>query len=387
MTYFKTLQATEKALTISPKAYYNEDFFRDEKNEIFKKSWMPIGYVNQFENNNIISSKIHDIPIIITKNSSNKIQTFHNVCRHRGCKLVDKDKKASVIACPYHKWTYTLDGDLRGTPLYKPEKSVFHKKDYPLFPIKTEIRNNIIFGNLDKSSQELDSSFKNAFKILDDYPLKNCKIVRTKEYKVNANWKLLIDNFIEYYHLPAVHPKLVKNSGMSEHVCTQEDGMYIGFKTDPLTSSGLPIDVEKAPAFKNLPIKNAQTAHFQALFPNMFYFLFPNHLFSIIVDPVSPTQSIEKAVLMVEDTDDEEWINDLWSFYDEVNIEDLSICENVQEGLKCDIYKGGRMVPKYEDTIHRFHKMIIKKMCNTDLTICQSERYHSNNIIENDFKE
>jgi len=368
MTYFKTLQATEKALTISPKAYYNEDFFRDEKNEIFKKSWMPIGYVNQFENNNIISSKIHDIPIIITKNSSNKIQTFHNVCRHRGCKLVDKDKKASVIACPYHKWTYTLDGDLRGTPLYKPEKSVFHKKDYPLFPIKTEIRNNIIFGNLDKSSQELDSSFKNAFKILDDYPLKNCKIVRTKEYKVNANWKLLIDNFIEYYHLPAVHPKLVKNSGMSEHVCTQEDGMYIGFKTDPLTSSGLPIDVEKAPAFKNLPIKNAQTAHFQALFPNMFYFLFPNHLFSIIVDPVSPTQSIEKAVLMVEDTDDEEWINDLWSFYDEVNIEDLSICENVQEGLKCDIYKGGRMVPKYEDTIHRFHKMIIKKMCNTGWT-------------------
>ena len=86
---------------------------------------------------------------------------------------------------------------------------------------------------------------------------------------------------------------------MDEHICTQEEGMYIGFKTDPLTSSGLAIDVERKPAFKNLSEKNKKAAHFQALFPNTFYFLFPNHLFSIIVDPISPTQSIERAFLIV----------------------------------------------------------------------------------------
>ena len=74
----------------------------------------------------------------------------------------------------------------------------------------------------------------NAFKLLNEYPLKKCKIVKSKEYRVKANWKLLIDNFIEYYHLPAVHPELVKGSGMDEHICTQESGDYISFKTDPI---------------------------------------------------------------------------------------------------------------------------------------------------------
>jgi len=367
-TYLDTLRNIDNAYTLIPNSYYCSNFFNIEKDKIFKKGWIPIGYTNQLDTSNIISSTIHDIPIIITKSKNNQIKSYYNICRHRGCKLVDNNKSSSVIVCPYHKWTYSLNGDLIGTPLYKPSKDIFNKKNYSLFPIKTEIQNNIIFGNLDKSNDTTAKEYyKDCFNILDDYPLDKCTIVKETQYNINCNWKLLIDNFIEYYHLPAVHPKLVKNSGMNDHKCTQGDGMYIGFKTDPLTSSGEIIDIENATSFSNLSNSNKHVAHFQMLFPNMFYFLFPNHIFSIIIQPISPTKSIEKAVLMVEDTTNIKWIDDLWEFYNEVNIEDINVCEKVQKGLKCDVYKGGRMVPEFESTIHRFHKMIISNMLDSKI--------------------
>ena len=372
-TYKETLSSIENAMSINPKAYYNKDFYKLEKKQIFQDGWIPIGYTNELESKNIISSTIGETPIIITKNKSGNIKGFHNVCRHRGCKLVDKSKNSKVISCPYHKWSYKLDGDLIGTPLYTPSKREFDKSKFSLFPINIEINNNIIFGNLqDNNVPSPKISMKSAFKLLNKYPLENCRIVKTKEYRVKANWKLLVDNFIEYYHLPAVHPELVKASGMDEHQCTQEEGNYISFKTDPLSFSDLPIDVSKKPPFSTLSgyIKennedvHANAAHFHALFPNMFYFLFPNHMFSVIVNPISPTESIEKAVLMIEDNaySPKGWVNELFDFYDKVNKEDIEICEMVQEGLKCDQYLGGKLVPKYESTIHRYHKLLINEM-------------------------
>ena len=361
--YEKTTKPIEHALTIRPDSYKNKAFFDLEKKRIFQSKPIPIGYTNELDDNNIISTNLHDIPIILTKDNTNKISAYYNVCRHRGCKLVQENSSSKVMACPYHKWTYSLSGNLIGTPRYKPDKDVFNKKDYSLFPINIDIVNNIIFAKLD-NCMGIDSEkyYGDAFDILNDYPLNKCKIVKTKTYEIDANWKLLIDNFIEYYHLPAVHPGLVTNSGMEEHVCTQGEGKYIGFKTDPLTSSGKAIDVERSVPFAELHEKYRKAAHFQMLYPNMFYFLFPNHMFSVIVTPVSPTKSIEKATLFVNDTSDQAWIDELWGFYDEVNTEDLEICERVQEGLKCDVYNGGRMVPKYESTIHRFHKMVIDDM-------------------------
>ena len=371
-TYSQTLQNIDTAMSINPMAYYSKDYYETEKLKIFKNGWIPVGYTNELNNNNIIASQIGETPILLTKDNNGKISAFHNVCRHRGCKLIEEDKKASMISCPYHKWSYKLDGSLIGTPLYK-ENEHFKKKDYSLFPINIDINSNIIFGNLkDNAIPPPNISMKSAFKLLNKYPLKNCRIVKTKEYRVKANWKLLVDNFIEYYHLPAVHPELVKGSGMDEHQCTQKKGKYIGFKTDPLTEAGLPIDVSKKPVFSTLngyskvnkETSNANAAHFHALFPNMFYFLFPNHIFSIIVTPVSPTESIEKAILMIEDntTPPVGWVNELFDFYDKVNKEDIEICEMVQEGLKCDKYLGGKLVPKYESTIHRYHKLLINEM-------------------------
>ena len=362
--YSKTIGEINKATTILPEVYRKKDFFNEEKDKIFKKSWIPLGYTNQFnDKTNIIPSNIHKIPLILTKSKSGNIQGYYNVCRHRGCKLINTEKQGRSITCPYHYWSYGLDGTLLNTPNFKPSSKDFHKSKYSLFPVNIEICNNIIFGNLDENNpSSIKEDFGNFFNLLQNYPLKDCSIVKTKKYFIDCNWKLLIDNFIEYYHLPAVHKELVKVSTLQGHECTQEDGLYISFKTDPLSESDFPIDPKKSPPFKNLPIENQNLAHFGMLFPNMFIFLFPNHMFSVIIEPVNETESIEHAVLITENDADKKWIDNLWKFYDKVNKEDIKICEDVQKGIECDIYQGGRMVPEFESTIHRFHKMIIGKM-------------------------
>jgi len=360
----QTRKSIKTALSLNPKFYKSSEIFQKELDTIFKKSWIPIGYTNQFQKSNIISTNIGKKPIILTKDKDDKIRGFYNVCRHRGCKLVKENQRKNVILCPYHKWSYKLNGDLMKTPKYEPEKEDFDKKDFGLLPVDIDIFKNIIFANPDgnlKSTKSIDF-YSGAYKDISDYPLEDCVIMNTKQYHVKCNWKLLVDNFIEYYHLPSVHPELTTVSGVDDHRCNQKEGKYIGFVTDPLTKSGTPLDYDYLPPMPGIKEKNKKIAIFHALFPNQFYFLFPNHIFSIILQPISPTYTIEHAVLMGHKDickDNKEKFDEIWKFYDMVNNEDLEICEEVQKGIECDEYKGGKLVPRFESTIHRYHNMII----------------------------
>ena len=121
-TYEKTLNSIDNALSINPAAYKDLDYFKTEKEKIFNNGWIPLGYTNHFNNGiNIVETNIHNTPVILTKNRDNEINAFHNVCRHR-VKLIDKNQTKKIISCPYHKWSYTLDGELKGTPLFKTTK-------------------------------------------------------------------------------------------------------------------------------------------------------------------------------------------------------------------------------------------------------------------------
>jgi choline monooxygenase len=358
-----TKRPIKRALSINPLVYKSKKIFKEEFNSIFKNSWVPIGYTNQFTKHNIIPSYFGNKPIIMTKNRENEISAFYNVCRHRGCKLVDKEKTSNLIVCPYHSWSYKLDGDLFKTPMYKPNKTEFDKEKFGLFPLKIDTVNNMIFASDSESDLPPAKKFYHgASQDLSDYPLQEGIITHQKKYTVNCNWKLLVDNFIEYYHLPAVHPELTQVSGVDNHHCTQKDGQYIGFITNPITNNNSPLDYDFLPPMKNIPEKNKKMAIFHAIFPNQFYFLFPNHMFSIILQPVSASKTIEHAVLISDADNYQKYpdkVDEIWDFYDMVNIQDLKICEKVQEGIECDDYLGGKLVPKYEDTIHRFHQMLI----------------------------
>ena len=417
-TFYRfTRQDPDKAFTMPPESYYDEDFFKVEQEQVFRKGWVCVGTTDQLkEHGDTIVAELAGQPIFVTKGKDLVNRAFYNVCRHRGAKMVRQNGRYAVISCPYHRWGYSLTGKLLGTPMWNtmeggerydpktgerlPPKSAeateapvmeeasclrkafdtkhlegFDKKDYSLFDLRVETLGCMVFVNGDKNAPPLSTSLGSVGDILKNYNLEELITVRSKTYESTSNWKLLAENFMEYYHLPSVHPALTEVSKVDDHHRLQGPGQYVGFITRPLTKAGTPIDPDLFPPFPNLSEEEKCTGVFHHLFPNVFYFLWPHQMFVVHMHPESPTKTIEKASLLIHPRllelanenncreELEEALDKSMAFYDMTNQEDIDICELVQEGVKCKAYKGGRVSFRFEETIHRFQNILIDYMC------------------------
>lgn len=252
----------------------------------------------------------------------------------------------------------------------------FDKNDFSLFKVRVEQWGCFIFATMASEAEtpDLKTCLGDVVTQLESYDLENLVTVRSKQYDSKANWKLLAENFMEYYHLPSVHPALCNVSRVDDHHREQGTSMAVSFVTRPLTNGGTPIDPEVLPAFPGMAEKCKLDGVFHQLFPNVFYFLLPSHIFVVRLDPQSVDRTIEHAHLLVHPSvieDHEvrketeilnEKIDAMMAFYDMTNKEDIDICEMVQEGVKNKQYKGGRVSFRFEETIHRFQNMLIDHM-------------------------
>jgi len=327
---------------------------------------------------------------VVLANDKGTIRAFHNVCSHRGAQLVSsKCSKRRTILCPYHRWGYALDGRLVGTPSFDddpegkkvPEKlrekfRTHHVKDFDkasmgLQPVRVDTALGLAFVNLSADAPPLEEWFGDLLPSFEDYhgslAAGQLHATHRKTYDIAANWKLLVENYLEYYHLPAVHPDLCKVSGVDEHRRHQGRGMYMGFATDPLTQGGTPLDPGRLPVFPTIRAHRTETAYHLSLFPNTFFSLYPDAFFRVVLSPTSAGRTVEHATLMTHKgalsaPDAEEKMQELFEYWDNINTEDIDICENVQKGTAAPAYEGGRFSFRFEEPIHRFQNMVIDKM-------------------------
>jgi len=442
-TYASVTVPPHKAFTLTPLAYTSEEFFKIEKQRVFGKSWVCVGFTDDLRQaGDTITAEIGGQPVFIVKDKHGNLNGFKNVCRHRGSKLIKNNGRYPVISCPYHRWGYALDGRLLATPMwnsveggYKYDKATgelsapkqkkdnsnsrrrseltdeeavrevekaeemaansapceqmqqilhaydtahieaFDKKDYGLFKVRVQTFGCYVFATT-ASEQEvppLQDYLGDVTDQLKNYPLADLVTVRsvTTQTPIKANWKLLLENFSEYYHLPSVHPALCGVSNVDNHFRRQGSGKNLAFVTQPITSGGTAIDPGILESFPGLAGVENETAWFHALFPNVFHFLLPSHIFSVILDPVSPTTTIERTALLVHPSlmDDlktqketeilQKKLDATMDFYQMTNNEDIDACELVQEGLRVEDYEGGRCSYRFEETIHRFHNILV----------------------------
>jgi len=199
------------------------------------------------------------------------------------------------------------------------------------------------------------------------YPLHELRLYGRKPFEVRANWKLIAENFMEYYHLPWVHPELTTVSGVNEHHRQQGPGMYTGMDTSPLTrnpESPLSADLPNMPGLDD--VEN-QSAYWIYLFPNLALFLLPNHLFTLLLRPEGVGMTIESADLLVHPSlfdapEATAKCDAIFTYWDMVNRQDAAAVERVQVGLSAKAYPGGRMCYRFEEPIHRFQNMVIDRM-------------------------
>ncbi|MBA2691813.1 MAG: aromatic ring-hydroxylating dioxygenase subunit alpha [Rubrobacter sp.] len=385
-TYRLTRLPVDLASTLVPEAYTSRAFFDIERERVFATSWIAIGYTSEVEApGDVIVAEVAGRSIIAVRNNDGELRAFHNVCRHRATKLLDEGcGPQRRIRCPYHSWTYDLDGNCLGTPLFEgsdipddqrgifdmSDVKGFDKDDYGLLPVRVETWGFLVFVNLDPDAEPLANQLGDLPDRFSGYCLEEWRTVRSKTYGADANYKLLGENFMEYYHLPWVHPELVKVSRMEDHYRWQGPGMYTGMCTTPVSQNTDAGGWQGLPPLGSLDREDAESGRFVWLFPNTAVVVLPNHAFVIMARPEEPSRTVEETAILahpesLEAPDSQKALDELARFWDLVNLQDIEIVERVQKGISNPAYSGGRMCYKFEEPLHRFQNMVIDHMVGT----------------------
>jgi choline monooxygenase len=388
-TYRRTRLPVDLASTLLPDAYTSQEFFDMEREKVFASSWIPVGCTSQVEGpGQALVTQVAGRSIIVTRDKAGELRAFHNVCRHRATKLLEEGCQVirnNRIRCPYHSWTYDLEGTCLGTPLFEgsdiPEDQQaifdmsdvkgFDKEDYGLLSVNVDSWGFLVFVNLDPDAAPLHEQLGDLPERCFTYRLDEWKVMRQRDYEIGANYKLIGENFMEFYHLPWVHPELVKVSRMEDHYRWQGPGKYTGMCTTPISRNTEDGGWEGLPPIDALDEDDAQSGRFIWLFPNAAVNILPNHSFVMITRPQGPDRTVESTFILshpgsVDTPGSEEALDQLAKFWDLVNVQDIEIVELVQQGISNPAYRGGRMCYRFEEPLHRYQNMIIDRMVGLD---------------------
>jgi len=384
-TYAGTRRPVATATTLVPDAYTSEAFFAVERERVFAGGWVAVGCTGEVsEPGDAVVVDVAGRSVIVARGRDGVLRGFYNVCRHRGTRLLDEGscRIARAIRCPYHSWAYDLEGRCLGAPLFDrsgipdDQRAIFDtsaapsfdKADHALLPVAVDTFGPLVLACLDPAAGPLAEPLGDLPERLAGYRLDEWRLARTGAYEIEANWKLVGENFMEYYHLPWVHPGLVQVSPMEAHHRWQGTGLYTGMCTSPIAADAGAGGWESGLApIPGLGEDDAVSARFVWLFPNVALNVLPNHVFLILAIPRGPGRTSERTYLLTHPESGsgdaaEAATGKLAAFWDAVNREDIAIVERVQLGLATTPFPGGPMCYRFEEPVHRFQNMVADRM-------------------------
>jgi Rieske 2Fe-2S family protein len=370
-TSFKTSGTSAGAKSLRQKYFVSPEVFADEQKKIFSKQWLLVGHQSQIPDaGDYIVQQVIGESLIVIRDKSEEIHGFLNVFRHRGTRLKeDTCGHAAAIQCPYHAWTYGLDGRLIGAP-HMDEVQGFDKADYSLHSVNLGLWEGFSFVNLGNASTERRgyksdaATGRDGFVSLEDWfaPLKgkfshwNMSILRPAkrvEYHVRANWKLMFENYSECYHCPGVHPMLSKVSPYDSAENDLAEGPFLGgfMKINPgkslsMSGNACALQIEHDHEHDK---ESTQRVFYYSIFPNMLLSLHPEYVMVHQLWPQSPERTLivcdwffHPEAFTRKDFNPEDAIE----FWDMTNKQDWHVCELSQQGIASRAYEPGPYSPR-----------------------------------------
>ena len=356
--------------------YTSEAYTKIERKKLFEDKWVVVGVASSLPKiGDAKPFNLLDLPIIILRDKKNKIKVFHNVCSHRGYKIMKKPCKIkNVIRCPYHSWSYDTDGTLVATPhiggMNKHDTDKFDKSTSGLKEIRSAVWLDLIMINISNNEISFDKYIKPLSDRWAEFWLKKDRnlISHSNDFgyfnlQAKCNWKFAIENYCESYHLPWVHPGLNSYSKIEDHYHIQGlPNRFAGQGTvvyNPRLKGK-----EKFPCFPNWPKDKEHIAEYVALFPNVMLGIHKDHYYAYWLEPVDHKYTIEhmeiyyvgeKAANSKKFKSLRKQNHKLWK---SVQSEDVNIIEGMQEGRNSPSYNGGNFSPIMDNPTHHFHKWV-----------------------------
>jgi choline monooxygenase len=346
-----------KAWTLPSFLYTDESVFAAEKEKIFARTWQVVGHASQIANpGDFFTTELVGEPLLFVRGLDGKLRGFYNVCRHRAGPPAEGCGSRKLFRCGYHGWTYGLDGvlisatEIEGVEGFRPE-------DFALAPVRTEEWFNLVFANLEAGAPPLRESLGELTKQAEKFPFPEMKLFERRTYDMKCNWKTYVDNYLEGYHLPSVHPGLNRELDYSAYVVESYVRHVRQFSPIRGAQPG-----DASPRRYQEASKDLTTDYFW-MFPNWMLNCYPDNVSLNIVLPVEPERSLAvfEWYLPGEDHSSPAAKASV-EFSDQIQIEDVGICEVVQKNLRSRSYSRGRFSVKQEKGVHAFHRMYAECM-------------------------
>jgi choline monooxygenase len=345
-----TTEPIERAFTAPASWYITPGFYDFDQTAILAKHWQYAGHITQIPNiGDCLTLTVADNPLLVVRGKDLVVRAFYNVCRHRAGPLLleSGNCERGMLQCQYHGWTYTLDGMLRGVPHWN-RVDLFDKKDYGLIAVALEVWQGLIFVNLQENPVPLADTLAGIGERIAPIDLSGLQFYQRVVYPTKCNWKAYVDNYLEGYHVPIVHPELNKILDYNQYRTETYDHyslQYSPFRAD--AESGMYGDAERA--------------FYYFVFPNIMLNIVGNRLQTNLIVPTGPdtcdvifdyyysnTSSASALATIAADL----------AYSDTIQREDEEICARVQLGLRSRAYSSGRYSVEREEGVHHFHDLL-----------------------------
>jgi choline monooxygenase len=336
-----------EAETLPPWCYLSQEFYDREVGRMFRKTWNFLGRADEIPNpGDYMTFELCGEPIIVLRDREGKIRAYANTCRHRGAKMIEGKGNCRAISCPYHGWVYALNGDLIGTAGMEKTKN-FDRTKYGLVPLTLDTWDGFIFISFDPKVVPLRKFLGNLPEEMAPYGFKDYVLTRRKEYVLECNWKLFLENAMEEYHTPVVHRKSIGAQVMEDVPAT---GEWRGlFMAAPRTVAVLPEDIANAfPAPTHLTARPARGSYFLTIYPVTFFVCTQDVMWWLQQFPMGPHKT--KMVVgscfprsTAERPDFEERAKYYYKRWEKSLGEDNAISEAQHKGLMSSFSSPGRL--------------------------------------------
>jgi carnitine monooxygenase subunit len=330
--------------------YTDEDVLRRERAAIFGRTWQYAGRVEQVQGpGSFLATEAGDIPVVVTRDEQGELRAFLNVCRHRGAVLTEGCGRRSTIQCHYHAWTYGLDGTLRAAPRSEREPG-FDAADWSLRPASVGTWGPFLFVNPDPEAVPLAEQLGELPAILArDIDVDALAFHSRVHFGSQANWKVVVENFLECYHCPTAHP------GFSAEVETHPD-RYV---------------LEAHPTFAAQFCRSKTTderGQFHLLYPNTGINVFPGppNLSIGPIGPRGPGRTERYLDYFFAPGSDEGWLRGFFAFDDQVGKEDTALVESVHRGMATGLLDHGRLLVSSEPLLAAFQGWLGERLEEAD---------------------
>jgi len=350
-----------EASTIPASWYTDQRLFELEKDTVFSGSWQVAARFDQLrEPGQYVTTEIAGEPIVIVSGNDGALRGFFNVCRHHAAAVMtEAEGRANQMRCPYHGWTYSLEGELKGTPDFSGVCN-FDRPNNGLAPVEIATWEKWVFAQVDgKQSSPLDNSNSSLTDFLGDDLVQQIKVlgfenlhwVEQRRYRLNCNWKVFVDNYLDGgYHVPHLHKGLDSVLDYSNY--TIENGEHFCLQSSPMVARDHDDEVGS--------VRSGGRALYYWLYPNFMMNYYEGVLDTNLVRPLAVDRTEVVFDFYFADISESARERNLASISvgDRIQQEDLDICESVQRGLRSRVYHSGRLSVRREAGEHLFHRLL-----------------------------